>query len=89
MPTTPVVPIPAPPALPTSITVTTITAYVAALAVFILGLLTFAGVVLPAHVSTEVQTWSAVAESLAGVVTGLVTTITHHATVKTLASFER
>jgi hypothetical protein len=88
MPVTPV-PIPVPPVLPTSITVTTIVAYVAAFAVFIVGLLTFAGVVLPANVSPEIATWSAVAESVAGVVTALITTITHHATVKALAAYEQ
>ena len=88
MPVTPA-PLPVPPALPTSITVTTVVTYVAALAVFVLGLLTFAGVVLPPNVSGEVQTWSAVAESIAGVVTGLLATVTHHSTVKTLVQYER
>jgi len=68
--------------------VTTVVTYIAALAVFVLGLLTFAGVVLPANVSGEVQTWSAVAEAAAGVITGLLATVNHHATIKALAAYE-
>ncbi len=78
-------PLPTPPVVPSSITVTTVVAYVAALAVFVLGLLTFVGVVLPAHTSAEVQTWSAVAESIAGVVTSLIATLNHHSTVVKLS----
>ena len=83
------VPVTPPPVLPTSYTVSTVVAYIAALAVFVLGLLTFAGVVLPVNTSGEVATWSAVAESIAGVITGLITTLSHHATVRTLAQFEQ
>jgi hypothetical protein len=75
---------PAPPVIPTSLTITTVVAYLGALALFVVGLLTFAGVVLPANTSSEIQTWSAVAESVAGVVAGLITTLNHHTTVLAL-----
>jgi len=57
--------------------------------VFVLGLLTFAGVVVPSNVSGEVSTVTAVLESLAGVVTALVTTLSHHSVVKALAQYDR
>ena len=82
-------PLPTPPVVPSVWTPSTIIAYAAALALFVIGLLTFAGVVLPSSVSTDVNTWSAVAESFAGAVTALVTTLSHHSMVKALAQYER
>jgi hypothetical protein len=77
-------PLPTPPVIPTSITVTSAIAYLVAFALFVIGLLTFGGVTVPAHVSTEVQTWGAITETFAGAVTAAVTTVLHHNTVVTL-----
>jgi hypothetical protein len=82
-------PLPAPPVIPSIWTPSTIIAYAAALALFVMGLLTFAGVVLPANASTDVTTWSAAAESFAGAITALVTTLSHHSLAKSLAQYER
>ena len=83
---TPVPPLPPAPVLPPTLTITTLVSYAFSLAAFALGLLTFAGVTIPAGVTHGIQTWSAVALTVAGVVAGIVTQIRHHQTVLAFAS---
>ena len=81
----PVSPLPVPPPLPSSLTPSTIAAFIGSTAVFIIGLLGFAGVIVPANVTGDVQTWSSVLVSLAGFAGGIVTYVRHQSTVTKIA----
>jgi hypothetical protein len=56
--------------------------YLGSLAVFIMGLLTTVGVVLPSGVSGTVQSWAGVASMIASALLPLVALISHHGVQK-------
>jgi len=59
-------------------------AYVVAVALFIIGVLTSAGVVIPNSVSHNIQVWAGVATQVAGVVTALINNIAMKSVQKTI-----
>lgn len=70
------------PTLPTTFTPTTIIAYASAAALFLLGILTSVGVVLPAAVSADVAVVVGAAMSLSALIVPLVVLITKHGVTK-------
>lgn len=80
---TDVSPTPAPvPVLPKTWTPTTVATLVSGIAVFILGVLTSAGVVLPGGVSTEVQTITGSLTAIAGAISPLIALLSTHSVQK-------
>ena len=59
-------------------------AYVVAVALFIIGVLTSAGVVIPDSVSHNIQVWAGVATQIAGVATALINNIAMKSVQKTI-----
>jgi len=76
-PVPPVVPV-----IPRTWTISTIVTYAGAVALFLFGVLAQSGVVVPAHVSTEVQAWVGAASEIAAVATGLISHITNSSVAK-------
>lgn len=70
------------PVLPTTWTPAAIGTFIGALALFVLGTLTQAGVTVPAHLSTEVQVIVGSLGQLIAVVTALVSHLSNHSVAK-------
>lgn len=83
--TPPAAPDPTPvlPPIPTSWTPASVATYAGAIALFVLGALTSAGVIVPAGVSSEVQLVVGSLGALSGVVTSVVALLSHHSVQKT------